>query len=255
MPADEVERRVDELFQGPLEDFVARRNALAKELRTEDRGRSDEVKALRKPTVAAWGLDRAAHDDPDGVAELRAAGQAVERAQEAALAGDRGSLREASERRRAAIARLADAAAGHAGDGHRDEIEATLEAASVDPGLHAQLASARLTSTAEARAGFGDLAGLLAASTGGGGRAGARADADDADELAARRRRAEAERLRARLDDASADLEQAAAELERAEAAVDEAERRRDDAAARLDEATTARDALAAQLDALGDPD
>lgn len=247
MPADDVERRIDDLFRGPLEDFVAARNALAKELRSDDRARSDEVKALRKPTVAAWGIDRAAHENWDGVARLRVAGEAVQRAQQAALAGDRGSMREATERRRAAIALLADAAVAHAGEAHRDEIESTLEAASVDPELHAQLAAGRLSSTADARAGFGDLAGLLGGGTG--------SRSEGADELAARRRSAEAERIRARLDDAAADLEHATAELERAEEALSEARRARDAAADRVTAATAARDDLAGQLDAVAAPD
>jgi chromosome segregation ATPase len=241
----EAEARIDALYQRPLADFVAARNALAKELRPHDRARSDEVKALRKPTVAAWALDRAASRDPDAVAELRAAGAAVQEAQESALAGDRGALREATERRRNAIARLTDAAASDAGDAHRDEIAATLEAASVDDELHAQLAAGRLTATTEARAGFGDLAGLLAAS----------ADAPAGDELAARRRRAEADRLRARMADAETAVEDATGDVRQAEERLARAEEALATARQHLSDATQVRDELASQLEELGPAD
>lgn len=228
----DVQERIDELFRRPPGEFVAARDALAKELRAHDRAASDEVKALRKPTVAAHGLNLAARDDPDGVQELWAAGLAVQAAQEAALAGDRATLREATERRRAAIARLADTAVGHAGEGHRDEIEATLDAASVEPDLHQQLAAGRLQATSDARAGFGGLAGLLSAG----------------DDKSVQRRRAEAERLRARVADAESDVEHLAGEVERAEERLATAQHALDEARRRLEDASARRDEIAAQL-------
>jgi len=49
---DDVEARIDGLFTGPPEDFVARRDALARELRTTDRARSDAVKAAAEQLYA-----------------------------------------------------------------------------------------------------------------------------------------------------------------------------------------------------------
>lgn len=235
--ADDVERRIDDLYQLPPEEFTAARNALAKEVRSNDRTRGEEIKALRKPTVAAHGLNAAAREDPQAIVDLRDAGRAVQDAQEAVLAGDRGMLREATERRRAIIARLTDAATSAAGDAYRDDIEATLEAASVDDELHARLAAGRLQSTTEARAGFGDLAGLLAASA-----------STPAQDAAGQRRQAEAQRLRDRIADADADVEHAAGEAERAEDRLASAEEALEAARRRLDEATAQRDQLAAQL-------
>jgi hypothetical protein len=43
------------LYHGPLEQFTPQRNALVKELRAGDeRGAAAWVKALRRPTRAAW---------------------------------------------------------------------------------------------------------------------------------------------------------------------------------------------------------
>jgi hypothetical protein len=59
------------VFRAPLEDFITRRDALAKQLRTEKR-RDDAalVKALRKPSRIAWTLDGVVHEDPDSIEHL-----------------------------------------------------------------------------------------------------------------------------------------------------------------------------------------
>jgi hypothetical protein len=59
------------LYQAPLEDFVGRRDALAKQLRAEKR-RDDAavVKALRKPSRMAWALDGIGHEDPESIERL-----------------------------------------------------------------------------------------------------------------------------------------------------------------------------------------
>jgi hypothetical protein len=51
---------IADLYRGPLADFVQRRTARAKELRsTGDRAGADKMKALRKPSRVAWSLDLA----------------------------------------------------------------------------------------------------------------------------------------------------------------------------------------------------
>ena len=44
------------LYRGPLEDFVARRTALVRELRHTDREAADAVGKLRKPSAGVWAI-------------------------------------------------------------------------------------------------------------------------------------------------------------------------------------------------------
>ena len=62
------------VYQAPLEDFISRRDALAKQLRAEKR-RDDAalVKALRKPSRLAWALDGVVHEDPGSIEHLAVA--------------------------------------------------------------------------------------------------------------------------------------------------------------------------------------
>ena len=91
-----TEADVRELYRGAPEGFIGARDALAKRLRDEGRdGDAAEVKKLRRPTVAAWALDRLADDAPDTIEELLDAGAEFARAQRATLSGrDPQALRE-----------------------------------------------------------------------------------------------------------------------------------------------------------------
>jgi hypothetical protein len=62
------------LYQAPLDEFISRRDALAKQLRADKR-RDDAalVKALKKPGRMAWVLDRIVGDDAESVERLAAA--------------------------------------------------------------------------------------------------------------------------------------------------------------------------------------
>jgi hypothetical protein len=56
VPVDEA----DELYGLALDAFVPERDALAKRLRADGRrDEANEVKALRKPSVAAWAVNQA----------------------------------------------------------------------------------------------------------------------------------------------------------------------------------------------------
>jgi hypothetical protein len=62
------------VYQAPLEDFIGRRDALAKQLRAEKRPADVAlVKALRKPSRMAWALDGVIHEDPSSIERLAAA--------------------------------------------------------------------------------------------------------------------------------------------------------------------------------------
>ena len=66
VPAEELDR----LFHGPLEEFTAGRNELAKSLRADGKGEAaDWVKALKKPTRAAWLVNQLAVAEAEGRGE------------------------------------------------------------------------------------------------------------------------------------------------------------------------------------------
>jgi hypothetical protein len=121
---------VDRLYGLPREAFVGERDALAKQLRADgSRDEAAAVKALPKPTVAAWAANQAVRSQKRAARELWKAGDALSAAQDAVLAG-KGSgakLREASERERAAVETLVDAARGLLGASGGDLSEATIE--------------------------------------------------------------------------------------------------------------------------------
>ncbi|QEC47602.1 hypothetical protein FSW04_08450 [Baekduia soli] len=145
---------VDELYGLPPADFVAQRDALARRLRQDgDRERAVAVKALGRPTRAAWAVNRLVRDRPEEIGALLEAGEALAAAQEQLLDGaDAGVLRAAAEASR----RLVDALAQEAeADGAtRDRVRATLHAATVDPAVRAEVAAGRLTKERSA-SGFG----------------------------------------------------------------------------------------------------
>ena len=133
-------RAPEDLYGLPLEEFTPARDALAKELKAA--GRKDEaaeVKSLRKPSVAAWALNRVAREHPDAVESLRSAGAVLREAQEEAMSGDAGRLRDAGR----ALAEEVDRVAGLGGDvlraagrpasaAQQEKIVATLRTAAVD---------------------------------------------------------------------------------------------------------------------------
>lgn len=159
---------ISALYREPPEAFVEARDALVKRLRDEGHGpEAARVKGLKKPTVPAWAVDQLASRDPDGLEELLEAGAELRRAQRQALSGKNpDALRDATEARRSAVARLTSAAiaalraAGRSEGPHVDEIAATLEAASIDPGAGERLRAGTLDRPLSAAAGFEDIVGL-----------------------------------------------------------------------------------------------
>ena len=163
-----TDAEVRELYRSAPEGFIAARDALAKRLRDEGRdGDAAEVKKLRRPTVAAWALDRLADDASDTIGELLDAGAELARAQRATLSGrDPQALRDATTTRRELVARLTEMAAEVLRDADRspdaqlEDIRGTLEAASVDEAVAERLRAGTLDRTVQPSAGFGDLTGL-----------------------------------------------------------------------------------------------
>lgn len=166
-------RAPEDLYGLPLEEFTPARDALAKELKAA--GRKDEaaeVKSLRKPSLAAWALNRAARDHPDAIEQLRAAGADLRAAQEEALSGDAGRLREAGRSLSDEIERVGGLAADALRDAGRpataaqqEKLVATLRTAAIDDAAGDVLARGVLVDDLDA-SGFSLLAsgsGALAA--------------------------------------------------------------------------------------------
>jgi hypothetical protein len=275
---------VDRLYGLPREDFIGERDALAKELRAG--GRREEataVKALPKPTVAAWAANQAVRSQKRSARELWKAGDQLSAAHDAVLAG-KGSgakLREATERERAAVERLVDAARGLLSSSGGDLSEATIErvretlhAGAIDPDAREEIAGGR---TARERApqglfgGGADVFAVEAPSRPGKGRAKAEPETKaepkskakaKGDDAAARRREREeaAERKREEAAARKREREQAAArerELKaatervvKAQRALAAAQARSAKAAERLEEAQAGEREAAEALDA-----
>lgn len=153
------EDAVDDLYGGPLGDFVARRDAAARAARTAgDRDLAARVAALRKPTVAAWAVNLLVRDDPSLADQVRAVGEGL---REAERTLDGPALRELTTQRRKLVAglaqqarRLASAAGQKVSDAAAQEVERTLTAALLDPAAAQAVTSGALTHAQE-HVGFG----------------------------------------------------------------------------------------------------
>jgi hypothetical protein len=251
-PGD-IESEIDRLYGLPLDEFVKARDELARSLRGAGR-RSDAatIKELRKPTVGAWALNQAVRTRRGDVDELLDAGEALRVAQERLLAGgDRAELRDATEREREVVSRLAGAAAVIGGEAGRSaalepRLQATLHAAALDESVRKELAAGRLIREREPVA-LGALA-VDAEPTGGTARrAAAGRKAAEPKRPARGRGRAPAAGAEAKREDRLAELEgrvrEARERAEAAAAALSEAEREAASAHERAEAATTERKA------------
>jgi hypothetical protein len=154
-----VEQAADELYGLPLDEFTSARDRQVKALRKDDREAADAVKALRKPTVAAWAVNQLARKRRKELGRLLAAGERLRAAQEELLGGgDRAPFQEAAGEERELVAELTDAAtdlAGGQGSGLQEKIGATLHAAALDEQIAEQVGAGRLVREQEAIGGFG----------------------------------------------------------------------------------------------------
>ncbi len=132
--SDDLLAIADELYAMSLADFTPARDARAKELKGT--ALAPKVKALKKPSLAAWVVDLLARREADQVEQVLTVGVALREAQ-ATMSGD--NLRELTKQRRqltAAVTQQARALALEAGvkltQSVADQVEATLTAAMVD---------------------------------------------------------------------------------------------------------------------------
>jgi hypothetical protein len=234
MPAEEPIPEVADpadLYSLPLDQFTVARNRLAQSLRSQDRGdEAEKVEKLRKPSIAAWALNRASRNNPELVERLRESHRLLREADSME------AMQSASEGRRQAVSALMEAAVGELrSDGRpdslqtRDRISSTLLAVATDPEGEAQLEAGRLARELEpSGAGWGDM-GLPPIPVD------PRKDALTA-----------AEKARARADRLEKEAADAERQLEIAERAVKESRRRAKAARAQSQEAS-AEAALAEQ--------
>ena len=84
----DLEKQIDRLYAVPPGEFVGRREELARSLRSEGKRESaDEVKKLRKPTVAAWAVNQLVRREKMRVRGLFTAGERLRRAHEKLMEG------------------------------------------------------------------------------------------------------------------------------------------------------------------------
>ncbi len=150
-----VDERLDKLYREHPDRFVASRNQLAKELRTGgNRDEADRIRRLRRPSVAAWLINRMALSSPRPLEEFAQASRRLEEAQRRALDGDDDAVAEwrvAAAGQREANAAVVETAAGLARDSDRpanprvlELITETLQAAAVDADLRERVMRGRL---------------------------------------------------------------------------------------------------------------
>jgi hypothetical protein len=153
MSASSHDELIAELYGLPLDEFTSARDALAKRLRAGgERKLAKQVKALRKPSVTAWAVNRVRRREPERVEELLDAGARLREAQQRVIrSGQQGQLRDAGARERDLVESLVDSAAtelaasGHAASpASRSRVFATLHAAAGDHEARALLSAGRL---------------------------------------------------------------------------------------------------------------
>ena len=159
----DVDELTRQLYSTAPEDFVRRRGEGVRQLKEAgDTESAANVAKLAKPSMSAWSVNllasrradlidaivdrgdrlRTAHSGGGGAKEIRAAQQARQV-----------TIREATE---CAV----ELTGRHISDAHRDEIAATLEAASFDSEAAAEVRAGRLVRPLGAPTGFAPLGGL-----------------------------------------------------------------------------------------------
>lgn len=150
-----------DLYAGEFDDFVPRRNSLARQAKAAGEGQlAKQIGACRKPTRAAWLVNLLAAGEAEQLAEALSLGEALAQAHRDA-SGDQ--LRELSAVRTRTVHALARRAAelGAAHDYQAPpsvigEVAETIQAALADPSLAEGVRTGAMTATVRA-AGFGPV--------------------------------------------------------------------------------------------------
>jgi hypothetical protein len=233
---------LDQLYGAPPTEFVARRDAAARERKQAgDEAAARAMRALKRPAAPAAAINLAVRAEPAQARALLDTAGDLRRAHEAVVRGaaDRDALRAAVAAERQAVTALAATAAAQAASGGtvsadmERRIRDTLEAVALDSEVRERFAVGRLEKDARAAGLAMDVAGAAAAPPR------KRRDAGDGEA----KRKAEQERRR--LADALRRAEKAVA---RSRADVEAAEQARARADAALREARKRLRAAEAEL-------
>jgi hypothetical protein len=243
----------DELFEVDPRGFVSARDRLVKQLRAD--GKRDDaaaVRALRRPSVAAWALNQVARHNRAMVDALLTAIDQARTAQDDVLAGgDREGLRAALAERRHALHEVLEQARAviersqRSADTAARDIESALQG-QLTPAFVETLRRGTLVDLVDGGADDeDDLSALLAAS------AGSTPQPRESGAAVARREKLarEIEALEADVDVAASTLSRANEAVEESERAADDARRARDGAQQNYDRAMKALDRARAKLD------
>ncbi|HLM31724.1 MAG TPA: hypothetical protein VK326_08710 [Solirubrobacterales bacterium] len=153
LPA-EVEERLDPLYREHPDGFVAARDALVKDLRAGgDRETAARVKKLRRPSQAAWLINRVSADDPDRTQRFAEAADELAEAQRRVLeeGADSEELRASAAREREEVGGMVEAARRVAGSHSAsttgavlDRVTETLQAVATDGELRGRVLRGRV---------------------------------------------------------------------------------------------------------------
>lgn len=159
-----VDDELDSLYWVEPDAFTAKRTKLAAAAKQRgDAAAAKRISAARRPTVAAWIVNRLALGHKDAKRRLADLGDRL-RAAHAAMDGDR--IRDLSAEQRKLIDELARAAFEAAdvrkpSSTVRDDLTSTLQAAIADPEVRARLGRLARAETWSGFGDFGDAAPLL----------------------------------------------------------------------------------------------
>jgi hypothetical protein len=240
----DFEEAADALYAAPAADFIATRNELAKQLKADgDQLGSTRLKAMRKPTVAAWVANLVARSLPDELDDLLALGDEFREAT-ADLDGER--LRDLTPKRHQMLDKLSKEATRLASDeGQKvsadvgQKLRETLDAALIDPAAGDALREGRLSSALR-HVGFGVVD--------------ENGEPSNVTPLTDERRQAARDRRKAQQAEAEADKESATARSKREAAERAEEEREaaeRAEAKQAFEDAVTAAQAAEAKVEDL----
>jgi hypothetical protein len=181
------------LYTGSPTEFITARNARAAD--TDDPALAARIRALKKPSVAAWVVNVFAHERSSQLGEALLLAEELREAQAdldaralAQLGRDRRAL---THRLAADAAELAEARGQRITASTREAVQQTISAAFFDPTAAAAVASARLVRELEPAGTFADIADSI---VGGGVPDAPAVIAKPLDEVKARRERRDAER-------------------------------------------------------------
>lgn len=251
---------VDELYGLSPSEFTATRDERAAAARQEgDRALTGDIKALRRPSTAAWAVNMLARHRSDQVAALVDLGQKLREAQET-LSGDQ--IRALGRQRHQVVAGLARECrrlTGDLGDPISDSVERqvqeTLEAALADPAAGRAVSSGRLVRPLS-HAGLGgvDLDGAVAGPPSGWSPGGEGAARSGEEQRGARRDEAghagrEAQRAAREAERADREAQRAEREAQLAEREAERADKEAGQARDRLSQAAEARRAAAGRAE------